>query len=102
MATSSSNFCRPWSFIPRLYTLLSPLVVHSTPLHEELEALSAGCITKHHAHHYPGFAATQWKLFQKDDAPRVKPLLYVYRVLLTGIHLMKTGHVEANLVNLND
>jgi predicted nucleotidyltransferase len=27
--------------------------------------------------------------------------LYVYRVLLTGIHLMRTGHVEANLVRLN-
>ena len=33
---------------------------------------------------------------------RVKPLLYVYRVLLTGIHLMRTGRVEANLVTLND
>ena len=33
---------------------------------------------------------------------RVKPLFYVYRVLLTGIHLMKTGQVEANLVTLND
>jgi predicted nucleotidyltransferase len=32
----------------------------------------------------------------------VKPLLYVYRVLLTGIHLMRTGQVEANLVTLND
>jgi predicted nucleotidyltransferase len=31
----------------------------------------------------------------------VKPLLYVYRVLLTGIHLMKTGEVEANLLKLN-
>jgi predicted nucleotidyltransferase len=27
---------------------------------------------------------------------------YVYRVLLTGIHLMRTGEVEANLVRLND
>jgi uncharacterized protein len=32
----------------------------------------------------------------------VKPLLYVYRVLLTGIHLMRTGVVNANLVELND
>jgi hypothetical protein len=29
------------------------------------------------------------------------PLLYVYRVLLTGIHLMRTGGVNANLVELN-
>lgn len=28
-------------------------------------------------------------------------MLYVYRVLLTGIHLMRTGEVEANLIKLN-
>jgi predicted nucleotidyltransferase len=55
-----------------------------------------------HSHHYLGFAAIQWDLFQKDEPPRIKPLLYVYRVLLTGIHLMRTGKVEANLVVLND
>jgi predicted nucleotidyltransferase len=32
----------------------------------------------------------------------VKPLLYVYRVLLTGIHLMRTGEIEANLLTLNE
>jgi len=85
-----------------LEQLLSPLVVHTTPLHEELKALAPKCITKHHAHHYLGFAATQWKLFQKEDPPHVKPLLYVYRVLLTGIHLMRRGEVEANLVRLNE
>src|SRR5437667_9041340 len=42
------------------------------------------------------------KLFEKENPPRVKPLLYVYRVLLTGIHLMNTGIVEANLVRLNE
>jgi predicted nucleotidyltransferase len=82
--------------------LLSPLVVLSTPEHEELKAIARSCLTKHHAHHYLGFAATQWKLFRKESPPRVKPLLYVYRVLLTGIHLMRTGEIEANLVRLND
>ncbi|HEY3741137.1 MAG TPA: nucleotidyltransferase domain-containing protein, partial [Bryobacteraceae bacterium] len=52
--------------------------------------------------HYLGFAATQWRLFEKEDPPRVKPLLYLYRVLLTGIHLMRTGQIEANLVTLNE
>lgn len=85
-----------------LEQLLSPLVVHKTPEHEELKAIAADCITKYHAHHYLGFAETQWKLFLKADPPHVKPLLYVYRVLLTGIHLMRTGQVEANLVRLNE
>lgn len=35
-------------------------------------------------------------------APRVKRLLDVYRVLLTGIHLMRAGIVKANLAVLND
>lgn len=49
-----------------------------------------------------GFAVTQWNLFTKENPPRVKPLLYVYPVLLTGIHLMQSGVVEANLVRLNE
>ena len=85
-----------------LEQVFSPLVVHTTPAHEELKALARSCITRHHSHHYLGFAATQWKLFDKEQPRRVKPLLYVYRVLLTGIHLMRTGEVEANLVTLND
>lgn len=90
-----------------LEQLFSPLVVHATPEHGELKSLAAagkagtGVITKHHAHHYFGFAETQWKLFLKESPRRVKPLLYVYRVLLTGIWLMRTGQVEANLVTLN-
>lgn len=85
-----------------LEQIFSPLVVYSTSLHEELKSIATNCITRHHAHHYLGFAATQWKLFSKESPPRVKPLLYVYRVLLTGIHLMRTGEVEANLVTLNE
>ena len=91
-----------------LEQLFSPLIVHTTPEHEELKAIASGTdggggvITKHHSHHYFGFAETQWKLFEKEHPHRVKPLLYVYRVLLTGIHLMRTGSIEANLVTLNE
>jgi predicted nucleotidyltransferase len=84
-----------------LEQLYSPLVVQSSAAFEELKAIGFKCITRHHVHHYLGFAATQWGLFEKENPPRVKPLLYVYRVLLTGIHLMKTGQIEANLLNLN-
>jgi predicted nucleotidyltransferase len=85
-----------------LEQLYSPLIVQTNPWHEELKEIAAGCITRHHSHHYLGFAETQWNLFAKEELPRVKPLLYVYRVLLTGIHLMRTGAVEANLVTLNE
>lgn len=85
-----------------LEQIFSPLVVFATPEHDELKSIAATCITKHHAHHYLGFAATQWKLFGKESPPRVKPLLYVFRVLLTGIQLMRTGEVEANILRLNE
>jgi predicted nucleotidyltransferase len=102
-----------------LEQLFSPLIVQTSPEHAELKAIcnptqfdalsnrlpgrgGEGVITKHHSHHYFGFAETQWKLFLKESPRRVKPLLYVYRVLLTGIHLMRTGEVEANLTRLNE
>jgi uncharacterized protein len=85
-----------------LEQIFSPLVVHATPVYEEFQEIAKQCVTRHHAHHYFGFADTQWKLFEKENPPRVKPLLYVYRVLLTGIHLMETGTVEANLLQLNE
>ena len=85
-----------------LEQLHSPLVVRGGPAHEELREIARGCVTRHHSHHYFGFAETQWKLFDKERPRRVKPLLYVFRVLLTGVHLMRTGLVEANLRVLND
>ncbi len=52
-----------------LEQLLSPLVVKTSPEHEELCSLAPSCITRHHAHHYLGFADTQWNLFVKDSPP---------------------------------
>ncbi|MFV9505166.1 MAG: DNA polymerase beta superfamily protein [Oscillochloridaceae bacterium umkhey_bin13] len=99
-----AKFCRlllrPNGYV--LEQLCSPLVIHTTSTHAELRALVPRLVTRHHAHHYLGFAGTQWRLFEQERPPRVKPLLYVFRVLLTGIHLMRTGEVEANLVRLNE
>ena len=84
-----------------LEQLFSPLVVVTSAMHAELRALGRLCLTRAHHRHYLGFAATQWRLFQKESPPRVKPLLYVYRVLLTGVHLLRTGEVQADLSVLN-
>ncbi|MBO3750566.1 nucleotidyltransferase domain-containing protein [Streptosporangiaceae bacterium NEAU-GS5] len=81
-----------------LEQLLSPLVVATSGVHEELVAAAERCLTRHHAHHYSGFARTQWRLFEKTG--ELKPLLYTFRVLLTGINLMRTGVVEADLTRL--
>lgn len=91
---------RPNGYV--LEQLCSPLIVHTSAFHSELRALVPQIVTCHHAHHYLGFAETQWRLFEKEQPRRVKPLLYVFRVLLTGIYLMQTGAIEANLLTLNE
>ncbi|MFD7861295.1 DNA polymerase beta superfamily protein [Streptomyces sp. NPDC057682] len=83
-----------------LEQLLSPLVVHTTAAHAELVALAPDVLTRHHAHHYRGFANTQWRLFERTGL--LKPLLYTFRALLTGIHLMRAGEVLAHLPTLLD
>lgn len=85
-----------------LEQVLSPLVVQAIPEHEDVCKLAKKCFTRHHAYHYLGFARSQKKLFDKDKEKRVKPLLYIYRVLLTGIHLMQEHELEANLPKLNE
>ncbi|MFF5214439.1 DNA polymerase beta superfamily protein [Micromonospora sp. NPDC000442] len=78
-----------------LEQVLSPLVVVTTPVHAELVSLAPRLVTRHHAHHYLGFAATQERLYAQTG--KLKPALYTLRVLLTGIHLMRTGRLETDL-----
>ena len=85
-----------------LEQLYSPLIVRTSPEHEEVKAIAKNCITRHHVYHYTNFAAGQWELLEKQNPPTVKALLYVYRVLLTGVRLMRTGEIEANLPKLNE
>lgn len=84
-----------------LEQLYSPLVVVETPALAELRELGRGCITRPTVRHYLGFYRGRR---QRLEAPRptVKHLLYAYRVLLTGIHLMRSGEVVANLPVLNE
>jgi hypothetical protein len=85
-----------------LEQLYSPLVITGGPAFEELRSLARGCLTRHLYHHYSGFARSELKRFETEQPRRVKTLLYIYRVLLTGIHLLRTGQVEANLIKLNE
>jgi len=84
-----------------LEQLYSPLVLRTSPEHEELKEIARGCITRGCLRHYRGFARNQWEMFAREAPHRLKTLLYVYRVLLTGIHLMRTGEVNGNLLECN-
>lgn len=84
-----------------LEQIFSPLVVHGQQFLDQLLPLARRCITRSCYHHYRGFLQSQLRLLEKEPVKKAKSLLYAYRVVLTGIHLMRTGEVEANLRELN-
>ena len=83
-----------------LEQILSPLVVCSGPEFDRLRDLARRSVNRTLYHHYRGFARGRWKVFTAEEPKRIKTLLYVYRVLLTGIHMLETGEIEANLPRL--
>ena len=83
-----------------LEQIFSPLVVSGQDFLDRLKPIAGRCITKFHYHHYRGFYGTQRKLLEKEPVKKAKSLLYAYRVLLTGIHLMKSGRIETDIRNL--
>ena len=86
-----------------LEQILSPLVVLTSPAHEELKALARASLSKKLYHHYAGFVRGEWQDYQKPGVGKtVKRLLYLHRVLMTGIVLMTEGIVEANVYRLNE
>lgn len=85
-----------------LEQIFSPLVLFGSPDFDELKSIAKGCITKNHRHHFFHFAQRQWEAVVKSGEPTAKGLLYTYRVLLVGIHLLRTGQVESNLRTLNE
>lgn len=85
-----------------LEQVFSPLVAHGGEFLDRLRPLAARCVTRACYRHYRGFIQTQRKLMDKEPVVRAKTLLYAYRVLLTGVHLLETGEVLAHLPTLND
>jgi predicted nucleotidyltransferase len=83
-----------------LEQLYSPLVVVETPAFEELRELGRGCLTRPTVRHYQGFARGRRQRLREPGAT-VKHLLYAYRVLLSGIHLMREREVVAHVGVLN-
>ena len=82
-----------------LEQLYSDLVVWPSPRLSELQNLFQPHVGKEFYFHYRGFLLNQRKLVEKPEAT-VKETLYGYRVALTGLHLLKTGELNANLPSL--
>jgi predicted nucleotidyltransferase len=85
-----------------LEQIFSPLVAAGAEFLAHLRPLAQKCVTRHCYNHYRGFLHTQRKLFEKEEPKRAKTLLYAYRVVLTGVHLLETGEVLTHLPTLNE
>jgi predicted nucleotidyltransferase len=85
-----------------LEQVFSPLVAAEAEFLVRLRPLAARCETRNCYHHYRAFLHTQRKLIDKEPVVKAKTLLYAYRVLLTGIHLLETGEVVSHLPTLNE
>jgi predicted nucleotidyltransferase len=70
------------------------------PRLEELQALARVNISRRFHGHYAGFFRGQVQLYTKEGSRRIKPLLYMFRVALTGVHLLRSGELVADLRRL--
>ncbi|HVJ90386.1 MAG TPA: nucleotidyltransferase domain-containing protein [Labilithrix sp.] len=81
-----------------LERVLGRTVAHASPLLTELRPLVAQSLSRRVHRHYRGFALNQLRFAEKE--PTAKKLLYVLRTSLTGIHLLETGELEADVTRL--
>ncbi len=84
-----------------LEQILSPLMVYDSGCLEELRRLALGALTRHVVHHYKGFFRNRMKLAM-DGQTAVKNVLYLFRVAMSGLFLLRTRRVETNLLGLNE
>jgi predicted nucleotidyltransferase len=80
-----------------LERILCPYQLVQTPEVEALQALARGAISKRFYGHYAGFFRAMCKDFENAERPTAKQVLYAYRVAATGIHLLTSGNLEADL-----
>ncbi|MBK6734045.1 MAG: nucleotidyltransferase domain-containing protein [bacterium] len=81
-----------------LERILSPYQLFPTPELNDLKRLAKQALSRRFARHYLGYFSGQIAEHQKLPEPRLKTMLYTFRVALTGAHLLRTAHL---LVDLN-
>jgi predicted nucleotidyltransferase len=80
--------------------LFSPHVVTGGPELEELRDIASTMLSQQLFVHYRSFFHGQLKFFLAQRDRHGRHLLYLYRVALTGIHLMEHGALVADLPQL--
>jgi predicted nucleotidyltransferase len=83
-----------------LERVLGRTVPHAGELLGELRPIVRRTLSRRVHRHYRGFAQNQLRFLEKE--PTAKKLLYVLRTTLTGLHLLETGELEADLSRVMD
>src|SRR5690606_17495986 len=83
-----------------LERLLTPFQLYDSPELAELQELARRSVSRRFARHYMGFFRGMCREHERGQPPRAKSLLYAYRVALTGVHLLRTGELVADLRRL--
>ncbi len=83
-----------------LERLFSPFQLTEDDTLQELRVLARGALSRSVARHYRGYFEGMCREHTRE--PTAKALLYTYRVALTGIHLLRTGEVLADLPVLSE
>ena len=85
-----------------LEQILSPLVVCENERMAELRELARGAMTRNVFHHYGGFFRRQRAIVAREDPLLAKSVLYLFRVVMSGIHLLRSGRLETDIKILNE
>ena len=80
--------------------LLSGFQLYPGPELQALQDLARGAVSRRFARHYQGFFRGMCREHERSERPRAKTMLYAYRVALTGIHLLRSGELIADLREL--
>lgn len=83
-----------------LERLLTPFQLYPSPELAQLQELARRAVSRRFARHYMGFFRGMCREHERGAPPRAKSLLYAYRVALTGVHLLRTGELVADLRQL--
>lgn len=89
-----------------LECLYSPIVERSTPLVDELLQMRSLFLSKLMYQTYNGYVMSQFKKLQagmhKHGQAKPKHVMHLIRLLLSGIHTLKTGHLSVRVENEKD
>jgi len=80
-----------------LERIFSPLQLFETTELKQLQELKSNYLSRRFYHHYRGFFQKKCEEYEKAGNFPIKPMLYIYRVALTGIHLLLTGEVVGDV-----